>query len=711
MSKKIRPGRVIADPRSNAIIVEYTVETLGDKNGHIKILSEMKQVVIHTPKIEGDTDIAKIGYRVMKKCKYIPEKWIDKVQDALREIQLRNLDTTSDDSNDNGEVNGERISNILESNLELLYGNEDDKISGLLNILSLCRDPSNLEIILDDHPLMSALSRILSDQGSYSNKIVFNVVKMFLTFADYVDFHPTVSKYRIGASIMKTIDLEIRRTDQIEKDTIDGSKRWQRKGLNKNDNILFFCFQILVRISDNMEILRKMLKKDLAQMLLKTLRSNSKRCLDSILLLLIRATLFDEVVQEILIYQTLQSQIPPIQQFIRLLSATDENISKNALRVLFNLSFNQAALSQMSEGNIVPSLGLRTFRSMRNFVFGILYHLSSFEMIRRSIIFEPLMPLITQSVSSLSNEHTGKEFIGFLINMSLNPFFAEKMMPFVGRLIGTVQKNHDTLVTKVLRNLSVWTRKLQIGIEKALEMGDQDFISPLTEDPSKFVKHIKDQCPKERPTYFNNYRSFKFWDPHIERIACMCSTIENEDLLLELMRILHNLTVNDMAPSLSWTSISQKYSILTIIKRCTVPAMNQIDLSMEAVILCNQICSHVEGSSLIAKPGVIRPIIQLLDDCDEDTEFMLQVLCLCETLLPFDDARKELLLETDLLQIIFDCLSDSNKEIRLSAERCLVQVENFDRDDSGGIGRFALMVKERRFIFHNSEWLNETTHG
>ena len=173
-----------------------------------------------------------------------------------------------------------------------------------------------------------------------------------------------------------------------------------------------------------MEILRKMLKKDLAQMLLKTLRSNSKRCLDSILLLFVRATLFVEVVQEILIYQTLQSQIPPIQQFIRLLSATDENISKNALRVLFNLSFNQAALSKMSEGNIVPSLGLRTFRSMRNFVFGILYHLSSFEMIRRSIIFEPLMPLITQSVSSLSNEHTGKEFIGFLINVSVMDFFA-----------------------------------------------------------------------------------------------------------------------------------------------------------------------------------------------------------------------------------------------------------------------------------------------
>lgn len=36
MSKKIRPGRVISDPQCNAIIVEYTVETLGDRNGHVR---------------------------------------------------------------------------------------------------------------------------------------------------------------------------------------------------------------------------------------------------------------------------------------------------------------------------------------------------------------------------------------------------------------------------------------------------------------------------------------------------------------------------------------------------------------------------------------------------------------------------------------------------------------------------------------------------
>jgi hypothetical protein len=36
MSKKIRPGRVFADPHANAFIVEYIVETLNDENGQVR---------------------------------------------------------------------------------------------------------------------------------------------------------------------------------------------------------------------------------------------------------------------------------------------------------------------------------------------------------------------------------------------------------------------------------------------------------------------------------------------------------------------------------------------------------------------------------------------------------------------------------------------------------------------------------------------------
>ena len=248
--------------------------------------------------------------------------------------------------------------------------------------------------------------------------------------------------------------------------------------------------------------------------------------------------------------------------------------------------------------------------------------------------------------------------------MTVVPLFAENMMPLVDKLIHHVLQNNDILSAKILRNLSVWTRRLQISIEIALENGDNKPISLLCKDHSRFVKHIERECPDECPMFFNNYRSFKFWDRHIEKIALKCSIAEDDDLLLELIGIINHFTINDMPPSLSWSSISQKYSLIALLRRCTVPGISHIDIHMEAVILCNQICSHAEGASLFGKSKLITFMIQLIYDSEGGIDFILQILCLCETLMPYDEQRNELLLETG--------------ELNESGNECLLLICNKD---------------------------------
>lgn len=698
MSKIIRPRRVIVDSRADAINFEYIVETLSDENGQVS--SDMKQVTIHTPNIGEGTNLNKVAYKVMNKCKYIPEKWIDKVTDALKELQLRirnqshHFDNNSDISN-----HEERTSNRLEMFLDLLYSSDVDKQSALKGILTLCMETRNLEVILNDHPLISAMSRILSDQSSNSRKIIFSVVKIFLAFSEFDDFHQSLSKYRIGALVVATVDLETRRADQVERDALTERQNLHRNGLKRNDNTLFFCLQILLRISDSTSVMQKMLKKKLVQMLFKALRSSSKRLLDCVLILMIRASIYEEVIDEI---GKCTDSIPLL---VRLLSVDDETIPMNTLRVIFNLSFDPGNLLNLMKADIIPVLANNIQRLMKrkSHYFGILYHMSTLDEIRKSIVFDSITPMILQYILTSSREGINTELAAFLINMTVVPFFAEEMMPLIDKLIHHVLKNNDILSVKILRNLSVWTRRLQISIEIALENGDDRPISLLCKNPSRFVKHIERECPDECPMYFNNYRSFKFWDRHIEKIALKCSTTEEDDLLLELIGIINHFTINDMPPSLSWSSISQKYSLIALLRRCTVPGISHKDISMEAVILCNQICSHAEGVSLFGKSKLITSIVQLFDDCDGDTDFILQILCLCETLIPYDEQRKELLLETDVLQIIFDSLNDS--DLRLVAESCLEKVENYDRDGFGNSGRFALIVKERRFLIHNNTWL------
>lgn len=36
---------------------------------------------------------------------------------------------------------------------------------------------------------------------------------------------------------------------------------------------------------------------------------------------------------------------------------------------------------------------------------------------------------------------------------------------------------------------------------------------------------------------------------------------------------------------------------------------------------------------------------------------------------------------------------------------CLGHIENYDRDEEGNCGEYAWMVKERRFLFYNNEWV------
>jgi hypothetical protein len=230
--------------------------------------------------------------------------------------------------------------------------------------------------------------------------------------------------------------------------------------------------------------------------------------------------------------------------------------------------------------------------------------------------------------------------------MTEQPLFAEAMMPWLKRLLHRVIEYNDVFSARILRNLSVWTRNLQIAIESALERGENNDIVGLTKDASKYVKHIERECPGECPMYFNNYRSFKYWNQHIENVAMKCSSTENEDLLLQLMGVLNHLTINDMISSLSWNAISQKASLCSLIRRCVVPGMSNFDLNLEAVILSNQICSHSEGAHLFRRSKLLSAMIGMCSDSDEDSEILLQVLCLCETLISYTELRTELLLDT-----------------------------------------------------------------
>jgi hypothetical protein len=348
----------------------------------------------------------------------MPEKWTNQIIDALKQIQQRSLNVDCDIEFKCGATskNDEWVSIKLESNLELLYGDENEKQKALANILKLCMETRNLDLVVNDHSLMSALSRVLSDQASNSRNIVYGVVKIFLSLADFEDFHDIITKYRIGVLVVGAIHLEVRRTDQIESDSLQKSVDWQRNGLIINENILFICFQILYRITDNEHVLLKVLRKKIAPMLCNALRSSSNRLLNITLILLLRATIYEEVIDQIK-----KEDKYCISMLVSLLTANDVSIARNALWVVFNLSFDDTNLLNMKQASIVDNLvkNNKVLMKSTHRYFGIIYHLSSHEEICKSLRFEDFIAIVGQCVLSKKTD-IPHECAAFIINVSVD---------------------------------------------------------------------------------------------------------------------------------------------------------------------------------------------------------------------------------------------------------------------------------------------------
>jgi len=273
----------------------------------------------------------------------------------------------------------DRTLHVIDHHLESMYGSNEDKTAATSSILSLCKESSNLEIIVQHHPILSALSRVLSDESVCSAHLTFHLGQIFLAISNFEELQPYLSGYRVGSLMMSAIELEIRRSEHVEYDAViksqDEELKWKQGEYimtGRRDNILFVCLSVLVRLSDNLNVARKMLKKGLVSMLIKCLQRRSQRCLQTVVILLKRISIFEEVVCEIV------ESSEVIRILVSFLSSRDQKLVKSSMGVLFNLSFNKYCRSRMLDAHVFHSLvSLLKNSSTRVVSLRLIYHIST----------------------------------------------------------------------------------------------------------------------------------------------------------------------------------------------------------------------------------------------------------------------------------------------------------------------------------------------
>lgn len=298
---------------------------------------EIKQYRVYTQDIDDNVDVSKLARKIIKKCKYIPPQWLSQVEDLLIEMRERRRDgdakrTSIDNTND--------VERKIKWIIDLCYGDTNEQVQASHEVLSLCQDFSQLEVIANHHhQLISAFTRILTDKTQFSLRLVFNILKFFLLLADYSEFHPILIDCKVGSIVMA---LASRNISGLGDTDIASSNHDEYRCRVAIFNI---SISILIRLSDDIDILRKMTKKGIASLFDFVFMANflPEWPLGHGLYLFQRASIFEEVIK---FCRDDQSKI--IEGLVSLLSSkSKEIISERSLKILYNLSFDKDCCPQM----------------------------------------------------------------------------------------------------------------------------------------------------------------------------------------------------------------------------------------------------------------------------------------------------------------------------------------------------------------------------
>lgn len=293
--------------------------------------------------------------------------------------------------------------------LELLYVDENNvsqKVDGLTKIFQLCKIEKNLHQLAQNHTLMSALSRLMSEDSKRSIEVSFIVCKIFLIFSSCREILPTLSNYRVGILAMDIVSLCVRRyhhcslkiarvlfeeddksesasgmTSVNSSDQQNGTSgdenlvnkiQWIKA--SKQDHVVFFSLCILFNLAQDITTEKKMVKKGLVKLLTECVRYKSKRCLQIVLQFFKKMTLFEENILDMA-----DAKINTVNKIANLFcSTTDTDILYDCLVILFNVSFHRVGRRQLSQHKRLLSLLAHQLQNpdLRKLIARLFYHLS-----------------------------------------------------------------------------------------------------------------------------------------------------------------------------------------------------------------------------------------------------------------------------------------------------------------------------------------------
>lgn len=121
---------------------------------------------------------------------------------------------------------------------------------------------------------MSALSRVLVEDGKRSMELATNLLSIFYCVSIFKEFLPVLSRLKIGDATLKTIHREIERyqlwseelreskeKSHSQQGWIDADIKKTASIFKRQDQLFYLCFGLLLHLASDLNIERKMVKR------------------------------------------------------------------------------------------------------------------------------------------------------------------------------------------------------------------------------------------------------------------------------------------------------------------------------------------------------------------------------------------------------------------------------------------------------------------
>lgn len=655
------PLHLFLDPEKDIIVFKYSIHQTVCPS--VTVEFESKSLKIKVPRTYSDDEISSLAQNILKSSRIIPKPWLFQIEECLLELNCRRKRNESRETT-KVDYSIEIMKRDLDHLCNQLY-ESDYKILEISSrkLLDISVVVENLDIVIENHQLMSVMTRILGNKIPSSMPLKLNIVHILMIMSGFEILHSTLSDYQVGVIML---DLLTRELEVLHhQDYLTKSDYFQR-------NLTCSCMNVLLNLADKSLVSMKMIKRGLIDLLARFI--DQRVCIASrrmALLLLHKVSIFREV------SKALRSSLKRGLSFL-FNSATKisrDNTINLIVRVWFNLSFHRAHRRGIVKSGVLLSLQnfLMQHNEFSEVGLKLVFRLSSDSTLRPSfneypeIIFS-LLKLIERD-SFLSNE--ARDVVeASLANFSSLPAYTEILNPYIEWCLNQVESNHSFSSAVAICNISI----------------------------CNFRNRIKCNEPTKNQS--------RVWCNHVPRIARLVTSFmtDNSEISTQLIFAMAHFANEDLPENKSWIELNQDFNLFETFSSCVSKRNCGLRLKEGIITFCQNIalqsidyCENILKSTLmssLSRNGIYQ-------SGNTIPKLQSELMKLIQIFLSYHELVPRILQNFDLIREIFSAAAkQSSYEVINEAVQCLNHLI-YSKSCSDILKPYAICI---RFLHHNALW-------